>query len=222
MISCFRSSKQLILTSDQVEGAGYTAFLELADRAGSCQACPPMSECRPILGPANGPVPAQVMLIGEAPGRLGAARTGVPFSGDQSSRNLERLLHAAGWSRGDLFLTNAVLCHPRTETGGNRRPDRSEVVRCSGWLREQIAIVDPTIVGVLGIVALNALALIEPHHAELRRDAGEAIPWNGRLLVPLYHPSPRAQIHRPLAAQEADFRSLRRVWDTAQRRENSS
>ncbi|HEU4792169.1 MAG TPA: uracil-DNA glycosylase [Nitrolancea sp.] len=179
-----------------------------------------MASSRPILGPTNGPVPAEVMLIGEAPGRLGAARTGVPFSGDQSARNLARLLNAAGWTRDDVFLTNAVLCHPRTETGGNRRPDRSEVRRCSGWLREQIAIVDPVVVGALGIVALDALALIEPHNGELRRDAGKAIPWNGRLLVPLYHPSPRAQIHRPLAAQEADFRSLRQVWEASGRWEH--
>ncbi len=176
-----------------------------------------MAASRPILGPTNGPVPAEVMLIGEAPGRLGAARTGVPFSGDQSARNLERLLNAAGWTRDDVFLTNAVLCHPRTETGGNRRPDRSEVRRCSGWLREQIAIVDPAVVGALGIVALDALALIETHNAELRRDAGKAIPWDGRLLVPLYHPSPRAQIHRSMAAQEADFRSLRQVWEASGR-----
>ncbi len=175
-----------------------------------------MAASRPILSPDNGPVPADVMLIGEAPGRLGAARTGIPFSGDQSARNLERLLHAAGWTRDAVFLTNAVLCHPYKESGGNRRPDRSEIWRCSHWLREQIAIVDPVIVGAMGIVALDALGLIEPHDAELRRDAGQAIPWNGRLLVPLYHPSPRAQIHRPLTAQGADFRSLRRAWEMAQ------
>lgn len=191
--------------------------MELVARAGACRACPTMAASRPVLGPANGPAPADVMLIGEAQGRLGAARTGVPFSGDQSARNLERLLQAVRWTRDEVFLTNAVLCHPRTESGGNRRPARTEIRRCSGWLREQIAIVDPVIIGALGIVALDALALIEPHEAELRRDAGKAIPWDGRLLVPLYHPSPRAQIHRSLAAQEADFRAFRQVWETAQR-----
>ncbi len=175
-----------------------------------------MAASRPILNSANGPVPSGIMLIGEAPARLGAARTGIPFSGDQSARNLERLLHAAGWTRDAVFLTNAVLCHPRKESGGNRRPARSEIRRCSHWLREQIAIVDPVIVGAMGIVALDALGLIEPHDAELRWDVGTPISWNGRLLVPLYHPSPRAQIHRSLAAQEADFRSLRRIWETAQ------
>lgn len=180
-----------------------------------------MAASRPVLSSANGPVPAEVMLIGEAPGRLGAARTGTPFSGDQSARNLERLLHAAGWTRDAVFLTNAVLCHPYRDSGGNRRPDRPEIRRCSHWLREQIAVVDPVIVGAMGIVALDALGLIEPHDAELRRDAGQAIPWNGRLLVPLYHPSPRAQIHRSLAAQEADFRSLQHAWEAVQRRKRS-
>lgn len=167
------------------------------------------------MTPLNGPVPADIMLIGEAPARLGAARTGIPFSGDQSARNLVRLLESAGWTRDEVFLTNAVLCHPRTETGTNRRPDRAEVRQCSAWLREQIAIVDPAVIGALGIVALEALALIEPHDVELRRDVGKPIPWNGRLLVPLYHPSSRAQIHRPVVAQEEDFRSLRRIWESA-------
>ena len=177
-----------------------------------------MSGGCPILTPLNGPVPADLMLIGEAPGRLGAARTGVPFCGDQSARNLVRLLEIAGWTRDEVFLTNAVLCHPRTETGTNRRPGRSEIRRCSRWLDEQIAVVDPIVIGALGVVALEALGLIEPHDVELRRDAGKKIPWNDRLLMPLYHPSSRAQIHRPLAAQEADFRSLRRTWEAAARR----
>ena len=158
------------------------------------------------------------MLIGEAPGRLGAARTGVPFCGDQSARNLVRLLEIAGWTREQVFLTNAVLCHPRSETGTNRRPDRAEIRRCSRWIEEQIVVVDPIVIGALGVVALEALGLIEPHDVELRRDAGKVIPWKGRLLVPLYHPSSRAQIHRPLAAQEADFQSLRRISEASARR----
>ena len=126
----------------------------------------------PILTPLNGPVPADLMLIGEAPGRLGAARTGVPFCGDQSARNLVRLLEIAGWTREQVFLTNAVLCHPRSETGTNRRPDRAEIRRCSRWIEEQIVVVDPIVIGALGVVALEALGLIEPHDVELRRDAG--------------------------------------------------
>ena len=60
----------------------------------------------------------------------------------------------------------------------------------------------------LGAVALRALSLIEPHAATLAANVGDVIPWRGRWLVPLYHPGPRAQLHRPFARQVEDFRRL--------------
>jgi DNA polymerase len=45
----------------------------------------------------------------------------------------------------------------------------------------------------------------------LRRDLGKAVRWSGRTLVPLYHPGPRAQLHRPFCAQQEDFVELERL-----------
>ncbi len=153
------------------------------------------------------------MLIGEAPGRLGAARTGVPFAGDRSGAHLDALLDAAGWSRSDLYITNAVLCQPADDRGRNRRPSRAEIRRCGRWLREQLALVDPLVVVALGWTALDALGAIEPHDLMLARDIGRPIAWSGRWLVALYHPSARACIHRPLPRQAEDFLRLRRFVD---------
>jgi DNA polymerase len=57
-------------------------------------------------------------------------------------------------------------------------------------------------------VALDALALIAPHDAQLARDVGVAIPWTGRRLVPLYHPGPRSVARRGRSAHLADYRRL--------------
>lgn len=161
-----------------------------------------------ILGPANGGPGARVIFIGEAPGRLGGDRTGVPFSGDQSGRNFERLLAAAGLTRMEVFITNAILCNPRDAQGRNRGPSRDELASCSGLLARQLGVVTAQVVVTLGTVALKALDAVAAHGLQLREAVGQPVPWQGRLLLPLYHPGPRAQLHRSFALQRDDFMAL--------------
>lgn len=168
-----------------------------------------MADCQAVLGPANGRLTARILFVAEAPGRLGAARTGVPLAGDQSGRNFERLLASAGLRRDDAFITNAVLCNPRDARGRNAPPTMPEVRNCSPFLRRTIELVDPPLVIALGVVALKALGHIAPHEIELRRDVARPVRWFERILVGVYHPSPRAQLHRSLARQCEDFASLR-------------
>lgn len=180
-------------------------FIELCSAVQACDRCPAMRGQPRILSMANGPVPCAIMLVGEAPGRHGATRTGVPFTGDESGRRLDRLLAAAGWERSAVFLTNAVLCGPLDVRGNNRPPHAIELQNCAGWLRRQIDIVEPELVVGLGAVALRALAGIEPHDLRVS-DAGRApIDWYGRRLAGAFHPGARAAVHRPIAAQLADF-----------------
>jgi uracil-DNA glycosylase len=63
----------------------------------------------------------------------------------------------------------------------------------------------------LGAVALEALAMIEPHELVLARDVGRHVPWRGRTLVPLYHPSIQSTLHRPHDQQLEDWRELGRL-----------
>jgi DNA polymerase len=184
------------------------SFDELIAEVQACRRCPSMEGRRRVLSHANGPARVRVMFIAEAPGRRGGEVTGVPLSRDASGQRFSRLLSVAGLSREEVFITNAVLCNPRTVSGVNRPPARNELRNCSGWLRAQIALVDAAVIVTLGAVALAALDRIEPHGLTLRSDAGRSVPWNGRLLVPLYHPSPRAGLSRSYADQDEDFRRL--------------
>lgn len=149
------------------------------------------------------------MFIGEAPGRQGGDRTRVPFSGDQSGRNFARFLDSIKLTRDSIFITNAVLCNPRAETGANRKPTGAEVANCSSFLRRQIEVVNPRIVVTLGAVSLAALRLVEYHSLSLKEAVGQIHEWNGRLLVPVYHPSPQVLAsHRREAAQLRDYRVI--------------
>lgn len=185
-----------------------TGFAALCAEVAACAACPRMAGRRRVLSTACGPVPARLMLTGEAPGRNGADRTGVPFSGDAAGRALDALLAGAGLARGSLFVTNAVLCNPRDAKGRNAPPTAAELARCAGFLARQLALVDPALVAPLGAVALAALERVAPHGLRLAEHAGRPHPWGGRTLFPLYHPSPRARVHRPLEAQRRDVARL--------------
>jgi uracil-DNA glycosylase family 4 len=181
--------------------------MRVFEAARGCRRCPRVNGCA-VLGPDNGPVPARLLFIGEAPGRLGAGRTGVPFSGDEAGRRFERLLSAAGLARADIFVTNAVLCLPLDAAGRNRTPLRSELVNCSTHLSATIALVDPEVVVTLGATALAAIARVEPHNLALATAVARPTAWWGRTLIPLYHTGQRAQIHRSWSAQLTDWQTL--------------
>jgi uracil-DNA glycosylase len=182
-------------------------FLALTTEAATCIRCPAMCERTAVLSPLNGKVDARVMFIGEAPGRKGADRTRIPFSGDQSGKNFERFLAASGLNRDEIFITSAALCNPRSASGANRRPSSAEIRNCSDFLRRTIELIQPAIIVTLGTVALEALKVIHYHEFTLRSDAARVRRWNQRLLIPLYHPSPQVLItSRDEPAQIRDYR----------------
>ncbi len=184
-------------------------FGQLADEAAACIICERMRERKAVLSRLNGALNPRVMFIAEAPGRNGADRTRIPFHGDTSGRNFESLLDSIKLTRDEIFITNTVLCSPRKPSGANDKPSRSEIRNCSDYLRRQIELINPQVVATLGVVALDALKLIEAHDFQLRDAAAKILRWNGRLLVPLYHPSPQVVITvRTLDEQKRDFRSI--------------
>src|SRR5213593_1010425 len=127
-------------------------FQALVSEAAACVRCSAMCERTAVLSDLNGPVNARVMFIGEAPGRKGADRTRVPFSGDQSGKNFARFLASINLTRSEIFITSAVICNPRAASGANRRPKASEIRNCSAFLRRTIELVEPAVIVTLGTV----------------------------------------------------------------------
>jgi uracil-DNA glycosylase len=189
-----------------VKPAKQKLFNELIAEAASCTRCPAMCGRTAVLSELNGSPGARVMFIGEAPGRKGADRTRVPFSGDQSGANFDRFLGSIKLTRQEIFVTSAALCNPRSETGANRKPTQKELENCSGFLRRTIELVDPRMIVTLGSVALEALKRIQYHELNLKESAARIHEWNRRVLVPVYHPSPQVLAsHRREAEQLQDY-----------------
>jgi uracil-DNA glycosylase family 4 len=197
---------------DPAADARQKEFEALVAEAAACLKCRSMCGRSAVLSERNGRLGARVMFVGEAPGRQGGDRTRVPFSGDQSGRNFSRYLASIGLAREEIFITNAALCNPRSETGANRKPSKAEVENCSEFLLRQIEIVNAPVVVTLGAVSLEALRAVEYHRLTLKENVGQVVEWRGRLLVPLYHPSPQVLAsHRREAAQLEDYKSVARA-----------
>lgn len=180
-------------------------FAQLVADAQICTRCSEMRDCNRVLTDANGNPNSKILFIGEAPGRLGAERTVVPFHGDAAGENFDRLLRLAGFGRREIFVTNAVLCNPTDDRGNNRPPSTLNLKNCATLLERQIRTINPDIVVTLGAKALLALNYISEHGLQISSSVRTKNDWFGRILIPLYHPGARAMIHRNFATQTADY-----------------
>lgn len=123
----------------------------------SCRACP-LSErgSQTVFG--DGPVLAELMLVGEQPGSEEDLE-GLPFVGP-AGRLLDRALAAAGIDRRAVYVTNAVK-HFKWEPRGKRRihqkPNAREVRACRPWLDAEVRVVRPRAIVCLGATAAQAL-----------------------------------------------------------------
>ena len=186
-------------------------FSDLVESVQHCDLCPRLCDRRKVLSSANGTVDSKVLFVAEAPGRLGADRTGIPLYGDRTGDNFEALLGNVGWRREDVFITNAVLCNPQQENGNNGTPTADEIANCSAYLEMVIALICPEVIVTLGATALSALDLLAQHGIKLRQGVATLVPWRNARLFPLYHPGPRAMVHRSRAKQRSDFMLLSKV-----------
>jgi uracil-DNA glycosylase family 4 len=195
--------------------AGVSATAEfdcLIREAKHCLICERMNGSQRVIGHASGRINAPIMFIGEAPGRLGADASAIPFHGDKAGDNFESLLEQVGLSRYDCFITNAILCNPKDEKGNNATPSRAELSNCTPFLKRQLDLVDPKIVVTLGAQALAATNLIESHDLQLATSVRKKWNWYDRALVPLYHPGQRAMLHRSFLNQLADYRFVAETY----------
>ena len=101
--------------------------------------------------PGKGNFKSDVIFVGEAPGR-NEDKQGEPFIGAAGKR-LSLALEMAGVSRDDVYITNIVKCRPPN----NRVPNTDERSTCQEYLKEEISIIKPKIICVLGNTAFNSI-----------------------------------------------------------------
>lgn len=177
---------------------------ELGTIAAGCTKCR-LSEGRTQVVFGVGSATAELMIIGEAPGRNEDLQ-GEPFVG-AAGQLLDRLLGEIGLKRSEVYIANVIKCRPPS----NRDPRPDEIDACKGYLRSQLELVDPAVVLTLGNFATRLLLKREVGITRLR---GQVYPWWRRKLVPTFHPAAALRGgDRVLGQMQHDMALVRDVLD---------
>jgi len=125
---------------------------------------------------------ADWLIIGEAPG-ADEDRLGEPFVG-RAGQLLTSMLRAMGLAREEVFIANILKCRPPN----NRDPQTQEVNHCSTYLRQQIELIQPKIILVLGRIAAQSLLNVDTPIGKLR---GQKFTFQDTEIpvVATYHPA---------------------------------
>ncbi len=147
---------------------------------------------------------ATLMLIGEAPGADEDAQ-GEPFVG-RAGQLLNKILEAIHFKREDVYICNILKCRPP----GNRKPLPEEAELCLPYLRKQVALVQPRLIGCLGLTAAEYLLGTRESLGQLR---GRVLAYEGIPLMVTYHPA--ALLRNPNWKRPTweDVQALRKLHD---------
>ena len=122
---------------------------DIENRIRACRQCG-LHNNRTFGVAGEGPVNADIVIIGEAPGDQ-ENRTGKPFIG-YSGQLLTKILQDAGYSRADTYITNMVKCWVGD---GNPDPKQHEIDACAPWLDQQLKLIKPKGVITFGRFSTN-------------------------------------------------------------------
>ncbi len=157
-----------------------SALDDLKNEINDCKRCKLSVERRNIVFGEGNP-DAEIMFVGEAPGREEDLQ-GRPFVGD-AGMLLTRLIKKMGFKREDVFIANVVKCRPPL----NREPEVDEIETCKGFLEKQIQIIKPKVIIALGRIA--ALTLIGDPRLKITSIRGNFFDYKGIPLMPTFHPA---------------------------------
>jgi len=143
-----------------------------------CKKCE-LYKTRDNAVPGKGNFKSDVIFVGEAPGK-NEDKHGEPFIGI-AGKKLNSALEMAGVSRDNVYITNIVKCRPPN----NRVPKTDERNRCQEYLKEEIAIIKPKIICVLGNTAFNSVL----GGSEITKFRGKVIRKNNQLYFITIHPA---------------------------------
>jgi DNA polymerase len=182
-------------------------LLIVKEKVENCKRCDLWkTRTHPVFGEVN--LDRGLMFIGEAPGYF-EDHQGKPFVG-KAGKVLDELLKSAGLQREDISLTNVVKCRPPN----NRDPLPNEIEACSIYLDEQMELIQPKAIVLLGKFALSYIfekfglkrkKISEVHGKVFRvRDL-----MGSRKLIPLYHPATATYNPQMKKVLIEDFKSIR-------------
>ena len=157
----------------------YDNWEQLEADANQCKKCK-LCQNRTNVVFGTGNKQADLMFIGEGPG-ADEDKQGIPFVG-KAGRLMNMAFEAIGLKREEVYIANIVKCRPP----GNRNPEDDEATVCLNYLRNQVILVKPKIVVLLGSVALKNILGKE---YGITASRGKWVEKRGIWYMPTWHPA---------------------------------
>jgi len=174
---------------------------KLCQTAEKCIQCP-LRESRTKVVFGEGPPDSNIMFIGEAPGKK-EDETGRPFVG-RSGQLLSQLISGVGMDRSEVYITSIVKCRPPD----NRKPKKLEYSTCMDlYLNEQIKIIKPEIIALLGNSASYALI----GKKDINKIHGNIYQLNNRKYMTMFHPAAALYNKNLLPQLKMDMAALKKI-----------
>lgn len=183
----------------------------LCEVAQSCTQCA-LAQTRQHVVFGEGNPHTRLMFVGEGPGQT-EDETGRPFVG-RAGQLLTKIIESVGFVRGeDTYITNVVKCRPP----GNRVPTDAEMAGCFGYLDQQIRLIRPALLVLVGATALRGVLGVQSPISKIRGQWLET-PYEGTRAMAIFHPS---YLLRNASGAEGtpkwltwqDMQEIRRVYD---------
>jgi DNA polymerase len=169
----------LFSTEPDLSTLSYDEVKAIAEKCTRCQ----LAKGRNKVVFGNGPVPCDLMLIGEAPG-ADADIQGLPFVG-RAGRLLTQILESVNIKRPDnIYIANTVKCRPPE----NRAPLGTEQAACRPYLEAQLRLVKPKILILAGTPAVKAILKIDEPMTKIRGQ-WRKLPGYDIDVMPIFHPA---------------------------------
>ncbi len=168
----------------------------------SCTKCD-LCKTRTNAVPGKGNKNAEIVFVGEAPGRSEDLR-GEPFVG-AAGKKLSEMLERAGLSRESVYITNVVKCRPPD----NRVPTELERSSCMEYLNNEIKLINPKIICIMGNTASNSIL----GKGEITKNRGKTIKKDGRVYFLTFHPAATIYNQDLIPVLEKDIQNLVKALD---------
>lgn len=157
----------------------YNNIKDLQETIKSCNKCKLCNSRKNIVfGVGN--INAKILFIGEGPG-ADEDEQGIPFVG-KAGKLMNMAFDACGIDRDNVYIANIVKCRPPN----NRDPEQDEIKACMDYLRNQVMIIKPKIIVLLGRIALQNILGQEYKITSAR---GNWIEKKEILYMPTWHPA---------------------------------
>ena len=165
-----------------------------------CTKCE-LSETRTNSVPGKGNFKSDVIFVGEAPGK-NEDKKGEPFIGI-AGKKLTNALENAGVSRDEIYITNIVKCRPPS----NRVPKPDERETCQEYLKEEISIIKPKIICILGNTVFNSVL----GGSEITKYRGKVAQKDNQLYFITIHPAATIYNQKLISVLKKDIKKLFKI-----------